>query len=108
MDEPVFPDKSHLPEDADVAKVLGRAKRHWDDLKTCALEANPDAAPEWKYYMKKTGWAFLLRGKRRNVLWRASTTSANDLGSPPDKARKIGRQLVRSQVKDRLAVDQAR
>ena len=69
MDEPVFPDKSHLPTDADLARVLGRTKRHWDNLKAHALEANPTATPEWKFYSKKSGWTFLLRGKRRNVLY---------------------------------------
>jgi len=73
MEEPIFPDKARLPADADLAKALGRAKRHWDSLKAHALGANPDASPEWKYYMKKTGWTFLLRGKRRNVLYMRPT-----------------------------------
>ena len=73
MEEPIFPDKARSPTDADLAKVLGRAKRHWDNLETHALDANPDAGPEWKYYMKKTGWTFLLRGKRRNVLYMRPT-----------------------------------
>ncbi|MGD8451809.1 MAG: DUF3788 family protein [Phycisphaerae bacterium] len=69
MDEPLFPDKSHKPTDADLQAVLGAAKRHWDSLTAHALEADPAAVPEWKYYMKKTGWTFLLRGKRRNLLY---------------------------------------
>ncbi len=69
MEEPVFPDKSHPPDDAALAAVLGRAKVHWDRLLADALAAAPDATPEWKYYTKKSGWTFLLRGKRRNVLY---------------------------------------
>ncbi len=73
MDEPVFPDKSQPPTDADLTIVLGRAKRHWDNIRDHAQETNPDASPEWKFYTKKSGWSFLLRGKRRNVLYMLPT-----------------------------------
>ena len=69
MEEPVFPDKSRTPTDADLARALGGAKRHWDALKTHALNAEPTATEEWKYYMKKTGWTFRVKGKRRNLLY---------------------------------------
>ncbi|MCP4593062.1 MAG: DUF3788 family protein [bacterium] len=69
MEEPIFPDKSHMPQDSDLARVLGRSKKHWDNLRAHALDADPAAKPEWKYYSKKSGWTFLLRGKRRNVLY---------------------------------------
>ena len=69
MDQAVFPDKSHLPQDADLARALGQAKRHWDDLVAHARGASPTATPEWKYYGKKFGWTFVLRGKRHNLLY---------------------------------------
>ena len=68
-DEPQFPDKSHAPDDADLASALGRSKRHWDSFAAHAMEANPDAKPEWSFYSPKAGWFFLLRGKRRNVVY---------------------------------------
>ncbi len=67
--DPVFPDKSAMPTDADLTRVLGRKKGHWDKLMASAMKAAPDATPECKYYTKKSGWTFLLRGKRRNVLY---------------------------------------
>ncbi|MHC4076909.1 MAG: DUF3788 family protein [Planctomycetota bacterium] len=73
MEEPMFPDKAHMPEDADLQRVLGGTKRHWDNLTAHAVAANPAATPEWKYYTKKSGWTFLLRGKRRNVLYMRPT-----------------------------------
>ena len=73
MESPVFPDKKHKPTDADLAAVLGRAQRHWDTLKTQAFAAAPEAVPEWKYYMRRIGWTFILRGKRRNVLYMRPT-----------------------------------
>ena len=69
MEEPVFLDKSHVPEDADLAKVLGRAKRHWDNLRAHALDADSAASPEWTYESKKSGWTFAVRGRRRNLLY---------------------------------------
>jgi len=69
----MLPDKAQVPEDADLARVLGATRRHWDNLRAHAIAANPAATPEWKYYTKKSGWTFLLRGKRRNVLYMRPT-----------------------------------
>jgi hypothetical protein len=69
MEGPVFPDKNQPPQDADLARVLGRAKRHWDDLSAHLSTASPIAKPEWKHYGKKSGWVFVLRGKKNNLLY---------------------------------------
>lgn len=69
MDEPVFADKSQKPSDADLARALGAAKRRWDDFTAHAAAAAPAASPEWKFYSGKSGWVFLLRGKKRNVVY---------------------------------------
>jgi len=69
MEGPVFPDKSQPPREDELAAVLGRAKRLWDDFAAHAQTAVPAAVPEWKFYTKKSGWTFLLRGTRRNVLY---------------------------------------
>lgn len=69
MDEPMLPDKSKPPDDADLIRVLGPAKRHWDDFTAHAQAVCPAASPEWKFYNKKSGWIFLLRGKKRNVVY---------------------------------------
>ena len=69
MAGPVFPDKSHLPTGADLKSVLGRSKIHWDKLTAFAAEAAPGEQPEWKYYSKKGGWTFVVKGKRRNLVY---------------------------------------
>jgi len=69
MEEPVFPDKSHSPTDADLKKVLGRTKTHWDRLAAYATDVAPDEKPEWKYYSKKSGWTLVVKGKRRNLVY---------------------------------------
>jgi hypothetical protein len=68
-EEPLFPDKSHTPQDADLARVLGRTKRHWDNITAHALGADPAASPKWTYESKKAGWTLAVRGKRRNLLY---------------------------------------
>ncbi len=69
MDEPVFADKSHEPDDADLARVLGRAKRHWDDFRDHALAADPAATLKWMYTSKKYGWGLTVKGKLRNLVY---------------------------------------
>ena len=69
MEEPLFTDKSHRPTDSDLAKVLGRAKRHWDSLQAHALSAIRAAKADWKHYAGKSGWVFVVRDKRRNLLY---------------------------------------
>ena len=68
MDEPVFSDKSHLPEDAELAQALGRTKGQWDKLRAYA-GAIPAATQEWKCYAGKSGWTLVLKDKRRNLLY---------------------------------------
>ena len=69
MEEPVFADKAHEPTDRDLATALGRAKRHWDALVTQVQKVSPDATAAWKHYAGKYGWTFVVREKRRNLLY---------------------------------------
>jgi hypothetical protein len=69
MEEPIFADKHHRPDEADLARVLGPAKRHWDALVAHIRKAIPEATAEWKHYAGKSGWTFVVRDKRRNLLY---------------------------------------
>jgi len=69
MDEPVLTDKSHRPTDADLGKVLGPAKRHWDSFAAHVEKVNAGGTAEWKHYAGKSGWTFVLRDKRRNLAY---------------------------------------
>jgi hypothetical protein len=69
MDEPLFADKSHRPTDADLAKVLGPAKRPWDSFMAHVQEVNAGGTAEWKHYAGKSGWTFVVRDKRRNLAY---------------------------------------
>ena len=69
MEEPVLADKSHEPTDADLARVLGRVKSHWDKLVAHVRAVNAGGTAEWKFYSAKYGWTFVVREKRRNLLY---------------------------------------
>ena len=69
MEEPVFTDKAHLPDDADLAQTLGPTKRHWDTVRARALTAAPAATDAWKCYAGKSGWTLVVRDKRHNLLY---------------------------------------
>ncbi len=69
MDEPIFADKAHMPTDADLAVTLGRTKRHWDALVAHIHETYPSAAAGWKFYPGKSGWTFVVREKKRNLVY---------------------------------------
>jgi hypothetical protein len=68
MEEPIFADKSHMPDDADLAKALGRAKGHWDKLREYA-KSFPAVVQEWKCYTGQSGWTLVLKDKRRKLLY---------------------------------------
>lgn len=69
MDEPLFANKSHRPTEAELAKALGPAKRSWDGLVASLRDGAPQCAADWKHYAGKTGWVFVARRQRRNVLY---------------------------------------
>jgi len=64
-----FVDKSHQPTDRDLADVVGRPKTHWDTLKAFVIDEYGPVTPQWKFYTKKSGWTFVLRGKKFNLLY---------------------------------------
>jgi hypothetical protein len=69
MASSIFQDKSKQPEDNEVAEVLGRTKKLWDDLKNYIAGRYEPVTEEWKYYScKKTGWILTLRQKKRMIL----------------------------------------
>ena len=69
MQGSVFDDKAHAPDDAALAAMLGRTKRHWDAVVAHGLDAADGVTEEWKFYGKKHGWQLKLLHKRRALLW---------------------------------------
>ncbi|HRX85635.1 MAG TPA: DUF3788 family protein [Phycisphaerae bacterium] len=72
MGEPVeaglLADAGKKPSDADVREVLGRAFTHWRTLVDGVAGIEPNAAGAWRFY-KSSGWTFVIRDKKRNLLY---------------------------------------
>jgi hypothetical protein len=64
-----FDDKSNTPKDDELARVLGRAAGHWDNLKAhLSSEFNP-LTETWKFSGKAWGWSLQLRYKKRAIVY---------------------------------------
>jgi len=65
----VFSDRAKLPQDEDLAEVLGEAKALWDQLKDHVKDLFPDIIEDWKHYGKNSGWTMKLLKKKRNLFF---------------------------------------
>lgn len=65
----IFDDKSKQPKDRELAETLGKTKRLWDDLKDHVAKECAPITKEWKFYGQKYGWSFLLKRKKRTMLY---------------------------------------
>jgi hypothetical protein len=64
-----FDDKSQVPGESELAKVLGRTSKLWDQLKDLLATRYEPLTEEWKFYSKKSGWSLPLKRKKRTVLY---------------------------------------
>ena len=69
MTESAFADFTTAPTDDDLARVLGPAQRHWNALVDEARAASPGGTAAWKHYPGRSGWTFVIRDRRRNLLY---------------------------------------
>lgn len=69
MEGPLLNDKDVYPDDAVLAKQLGKAKPAWD-LFTARLAATFGAdALEWRYYNDGKAWLAKVVHKKKTVCW---------------------------------------
>ena len=64
----VFDDKAKEPQDKNLAKALGKAKKLWDDLCNHLEQEYPPVTVEWKFYSKKSGWTCKIVHKKRTIV----------------------------------------
>ncbi len=69
MTDNPFVDKNKKPTDSELAELLGRSKKYWDNLHTQLKEEFGEARPEWKFYSPKFGWTHRLVCKKRTIVW---------------------------------------
>ena len=65
----ILDDKSKKTTDEDLAEVLGRTKRYWDDLADHATKEYEPVIQEWVYSGKNYGWALRLKDKKRPIFY---------------------------------------
>jgi len=65
----IFDVKEQIPDDNNIAEVLGSAKKLWDTLKTHIFENYKGVKDEWKFYSKKSGWTLVFKKKSRTLLY---------------------------------------
>ena len=68
----IFTDKNEKPDDELLKKTLGKAFKHWIDIKTFVDKNFGTSTVEWKYYNQKSGWILKLFLKKRNLLFFAA------------------------------------
>ena len=64
-----FGDKSKIPTDKDVAKVLGAKSKLWDSIRNHIEVKYGSTTPEWKFYSAQWGWSMKLLLKKRNLFF---------------------------------------
>ena len=69
MTEPVFPDKSKMPDDNALANVLGKKWALYERMYQFLEDDFGNIHKEWKFYMKKTGWSLKILQKKRNIFF---------------------------------------
>jgi hypothetical protein len=62
-------DESRRPTDADLDRVLGKARPLWQDLLARVARSFPQATTEWGFASKGTGWGLRLRQPKRTILY---------------------------------------
>jgi hypothetical protein len=65
----IFDDKSVTPDNDMVAVVLADAYSLWEELQNHIQCEYPNVAGEWKHYGKAAGWSFLLKSKKRTLIY---------------------------------------
>ncbi len=64
-----FDDKTHKPEADELAQVLGRSGRLWNEL-TAGLSAQYDPlGQEWRFSGQNWGWSLRLKHKKRAIVY---------------------------------------
>ena len=65
----VFVDRELVPNANDLQKALGKTHAFWNALVDHIISEYPSAKLEWKYSSEKYVWSFLLKDKKRVIVY---------------------------------------
>jgi hypothetical protein len=69
MDTSIFMDLSKIPETTDLAFPLGKTYPIWKEISDFVIEKYPAAIEEWHVAVKKYGWGFRIKDKKRAIIY---------------------------------------
>lgn len=69
MDTSVFMDLNKMPQTADLKSPLGKTFNLWMEIRDFVFEKYPKAVEEWKVWVKKYGWGYRIKDKKRAIVY---------------------------------------
>lgn len=69
MDTSIFTDLNLCPCSKNLESALGTSLRHWMTIRNFVFEQYPQAIEEWHVSVKKYGWSFRIKDKKRTIVY---------------------------------------
>lgn len=69
METSVFMDLAKIPETDDLMIPLGNTYQFWNEIRDFVFEKYPAAIEEWHVAVKKYGWGFRIKDKKRAIIY---------------------------------------
>ena len=69
METSIFMDLTKTPETADLEIPLGNTFLIWKEIRDYVLEKYPAAIEDWAVIVKKYGWGFRIKDKKRAIIY---------------------------------------
>lgn len=69
MDKSIFSDLNNQPCTEDLKAPLGNSYLNWMEIRDFVFEKYPKAVGEWHVSVKKYGWSFRIKDKKRAIVY---------------------------------------
>jgi len=69
MSKSIFLEKSIVPGEKDVQKVLNTSITSWNNLRQFMTENYDNVSEEWNFPGKNYGWSMRIKIKKRNIIY---------------------------------------
>lgn len=69
MDTSIFMDLAKTPKTEDLKEPLGTNFQIWQEIRDFVFEKYPAAIEEWHVSVKKYGWGFRIKDKKRAIIY---------------------------------------
>lgn len=69
MDTSIFMDLSNTPVNNDLVIPLDKTYAFWTDIRNFVLDKYPEGIEEWHISVKKYGWIFRIKDKKRAIIY---------------------------------------